>query len=110
MAVALSAAAAPRRRAGLSWQYRASVVARILAATAGAYALTSALVAVLAAVLPMARIEAVVTATLLAFLVYALAVIWVFAAGSAARAWIGLLAPTALCLFYLFPPTWLGAS
>jgi len=54
-----------------------------------------ALAAVLALYLPVSRPEAVLTGTLASFLVYAVAVMWVFAARSAARAWMGLLIPGA---------------
>lgn len=64
---------------------------RIVAALLGGYAL-AALASVAALVLPMARTEAVFTGLQLSFAVYALAVIWVFAARSATRAWAGLIA------------------
>jgi uncharacterized membrane protein len=54
----------------------------------------------------MARADAVMTATMLSFAIYACAVIWVFAARDAWRAWIGLGLPTlALAAAY-----WLGRS
>ena len=65
-----------------------------MAAVGGGYAL-AALTSVAALALPMTRPEAVLTGMLLSFVVYALAVVWVFAVRSAARAWAGLLAVAA---------------
>ncbi|AUL18860.1 DUF3649 domain-containing protein [Bordetella holmesii] len=53
----------------------------------------------------MSRVDAVVTAQMLSFVVYACAVIWVFATYSAWRAWGGVLIP-ALVLAGLY---WVGA-
>ena len=57
--------------------------------------MTALSTALLAVILPMVRIDAVLTATLLSFTVYTCAVLWVFAAGSAFRAWIGIVLPAA---------------
>jgi hypothetical protein len=66
------------------------VFSRILAAFVGGYALAAlASVAVLA--LPVSKPQAVIAGMLASFLIYAGAVIWAFAVGSAFRAWIGLL-------------------
>ena len=74
--------------------YRLGVASRAVAAIFGGYALTAAAIALLAIWLPLARAEAVLTATMLSFALYATAVIWVFAARSAWRAWFGMLVPT----------------
>jgi len=66
------------------------------AAIVGGYALASAVAVFLGAVLPLPRAEAVLAATLLSFAIYTGAVIWVFAARDARRAWLGLLLPAAL--------------
>ncbi|WP_429303830.1 DUF3649 domain-containing protein [Paraburkholderia sp. GAS199] len=66
-------------------------MARIVAAVLGGYAL-AALSSVAALVLPLARSEAVIVGLLASFAVYAGAVVWVFAARSATRAWLGLIA------------------
>ena len=66
------------------------LVSRIVAAVLGGYAL-AALTSVAVLALPMERGEAVLTGMMLSFIVYAAAVIWVFAASSARRAWAGLL-------------------
>ncbi|CAG9168497.1 DUF3649 domain-containing protein [Cupriavidus respiraculi] len=76
-------------------RYRLAVASRAVAAIGGGYVLAAAATTVLSLVLPLSRSEAVVTATLLSFLVYAGAVIWVFAARSAWRAWIGIALPAA---------------
>ena len=64
---------------------------RVLAAIFGGYALTSGVAVLLSAVLPLSRAEAVLTATLSAFVVYTCAVIWVFAVQDLRRAWLGML-------------------
>ncbi|MFO6419033.1 DUF3649 domain-containing protein [Hylemonella sp. W303a] len=66
------------------------LLSRIGAAIFGGYAL-AALASVATLALPMDKVQAVLTGLLASFLVYALAVIWVFAARSAWRAWGGLL-------------------
>ena len=70
---------------------------RVLAAIFGGYALTSGVAVLLSAVLPLSRAEAVLTATLSAFVVYTCAVIWVFAVQDLRRAWLGMLLPAILC-------------
>ncbi len=67
-----------------------ALLSRIVAALLGGYAL-AALSSVAVLALPMSKTEAVLTGMQASFLVYALAVIWVFAARSATRAWAGLL-------------------
>lgn len=73
--------------------YRWGVASRAVAAIVGGYWLAALLAAVAAVALPAGRAEATVTGTLLAFVVYPGAVMWVFATGSAARAWLGLAVP-----------------
>lgn len=87
-------------------RYRWAVVSRTLAAVFGGYALAAATAASLAIWLPMARVEAVVTASMLGFVAYVVGVLWVFAASNAWRAWRGIMAPT-LLLAGMF---WLGSS
>jgi hypothetical protein len=66
------------------------LISRIIAALFGGYALAAlASVAVLA--LPMNKIQAVIAGQLVSFLVYAGAVVWVFAVRSALKAWMGLI-------------------
>lgn len=81
-------------------RYRLLVASRILAAIIGGYALTSALSVLLALLLPVSRSEATLAATMLSFVVYAVVVLWVFAARSVMRVWLTLLV-TALPLWLL---------
>ncbi|KAA0578477.1 DUF3649 domain-containing protein [Azospirillum sp. B21] len=68
----------------------APVASRIVAALFGGYAL-AALGSVAALALPMSKPQAVLTGMLASFAIYAGAVVWVFAARNALRAWAGLL-------------------
>lgn len=83
--------------AALPPRYRWMVASRVLAAAVGGYALVSLAMAVLVLALPRldgsTPAQAVLTATLWSFAVYAAVVIWVFSTPSAWRAWAGL----ALC-------------
>jgi hypothetical protein len=82
----------PRGSAAL--RYRLGVASRALAAIVGGYAL-SALVATVSAIwFPGTRAEAAIFGMLLSFVIYTLAVMWVFAVRSAWRAWLGLLLPS----------------
>ena len=67
-----------------------SVCSRIVAAVFGGYVLAAVTSIGLVGILPMERGDAVMTALLLNFLIYCLAVLWVFATRSALRAWIGI--------------------
>jgi len=96
----LSHAAARRKRAAL--------LSRIVAALFGGYAL-AALTSVAALALPMDPVEAVLAGMQASFLVYAGAAVWVFAARSARRAWLGL-AVAALPLLVLAGRTWASAG
>ncbi len=66
------------------------------AAIAGGYAFAASASALLALLLPLPRADAVVTATLLSFALYAAAAIRAFAAPSAWRAWLELVLPALL--------------
>lgn len=66
------------------------LMSRIAAALLGGYAL-AALSSVAVLALPISKPQAVLTGMLASFLIYAGAVIWVFAVRSARRAWAGLL-------------------
>src|SRR3546814_20708676 len=77
--------------------YRLEVASRALAAICGGYALTATASGLLALTLPMQRADAVLTATLLSFTLYACAALWAFAAGSALRPWLGLGVPLVFC-------------
>lgn len=77
------------------------LLSRIAAALLGGYAL-AALSSVAVLALPVSRPQAVLAGMLASFLVYAGAVIWVFAVRSAMRAWLGLLLAAAA----LLPAAW----
>lgn len=94
---------APARRSS-----RAALLSRIVAALFGGYAL-AALTSVAALALPMGTVEAVLAGMQASFLVYAGAVIWVFAARSALRAWLGL-AAVALPLLAMACKVWAEAA
>jgi hypothetical protein len=66
------------------------LAARIVGAVVGGYAL-GALASVAALALPMSTPQAVITGMLASFVLYTGAVIWMFLARSARRAWAGLL-------------------
>lgn len=81
-------------------RYRLSVASRAVAAIAGGYGVAALSSVVLALCLPaifgMARSEATMTGLLASFAVFAFAVMWVFAARTALRAWSGLAAAAAV--------------
>lgn len=77
----------------LTPMYRWGVASRIFAAVAGGYAVASLGSICLAWILPMARVEAVVTSMMLAFVIYLLIVIACFATHTAWRAWLCVLVP-----------------
>ncbi|HIE0523632.1 DUF3649 domain-containing protein [Stenotrophomonas sp. SM006] len=66
------------------------LVSRVIAALFGGYVL-AALCSIAALALPIDGRQAVFTGMLASFLLYAGAVVWVFAVRSAWRAWIGLI-------------------
>ncbi|GJL61025.1 MAG: hypothetical protein NPIRA03_38820 [Nitrospirales bacterium] len=73
-----------------------TVTSRVGAATCGGYALTYACTAWLSAVLPLAKSEAVLTASMISFVIYTAAILWAFAANTPMRAWLVLLISTGL--------------
>jgi hypothetical protein len=81
------------RIGGVPTSYRWAVASRVLAAVFGGYVLAALSSVCMAWLLPMARGEAVVSAMMLSFLVYLVAVLWCFASHSAGRAWAGLAIP-----------------
>ncbi len=78
------------------WRYRANVAARVVAGSLGTYAVAALAAMALARILPMGRLDAVVVATLVAFLVIPAVAIWAFLARGPWRAWTGVLAVSAL--------------
>ena len=77
--------------------YRLAVLSRAAAAAVGGYAAAAALSILLSRVLPMPRAEAVLTAMLLSFALYAGAVVWAFAARNPRTVWLGLLGVAGSC-------------
>lgn len=73
---------------------RLGVASRTLVAVFGGYALAAVTTAALALWLPVEWADAVITGTLLSFLIYTVAVLFAFSTRSALRAWVGILAPT----------------
>lgn len=65
-------------------------MSRILAALFGGYAVAHTAAIALFGALPMARGEATMAAIQFSFVIYTAAVIWAFAARTAAAAWIGI--------------------
>ncbi|RLJ36758.1 DUF3649 domain-containing protein [Acidovorax sp. 106] len=100
------------KTARVDWRYRLTVASRTLAAAAGGYAVAAAFAAALSLTLAQAmpRVDAVLTATMLAWLAYAAAVAWVFYARTSWGAWLGTLAPAAVMGAVAMGPRWLGAA
>lgn len=88
---------------------RWSIASRILAALFGGYALAYGCTAFLAVYLPLARPDRVVFASLLCFVVWSAAAIYVFAARSALRAWVMVGGLTLLLCLAAFLPAEFGA-
>lgn len=76
--------------------YNCMVFSRVIAGFIGGYILTAYITMVLAELLPMSRADAVVLASLLSYVWFCMAIIWVFAVKSALKAWLGILAGIAL--------------
>ncbi|GAB3463113.1 iron transporter [Azotobacter salinestris] len=93
----------PARRAWLD------VALRVTAAVFGGYVLTYATTAALARLLPLARFNAVMVATLLSFALYTGIVLWVFAAASMRRVWLGIALSLPLAAIG-FWPAWFGGA
>lgn len=91
MASTLKAGAASPNRAA-EWRRAGGIALRLLAAIGGGYGLASLAAMTLALLLPLDRMDAVLTGMMTGLLLHAAAVLWVFAAPSALRAWIGLIA------------------
>jgi len=71
------------------WRYRTNIAARALAGTIGAYAVAACFAMALARILPLEPVQAIMPATLLAFLIMPAVTIWAFLARSPWRAWGG---------------------
>ena len=86
------------------------IVSRSCAALLGGYALSYAASACLARILPLAATDAVIVATLPAFLFYTVAILWAFARRDALRAWapLALVVPLVLIGFWPQALEWLA--
>jgi|GEM_PF-1333963 hypothetical protein len=73
-----------------------TVTARVLAASAGAYALCYAWIGAAVRLLPMEAVDATILATCLAFVLFVVVILRAFALRSARRVWLELLAGTVL--------------
>lgn len=98
--------------ARVDWRYRLAVASRTGAAVGGGYALAAALAAAgsLALAQCMPRVEAVLSATMFAWVAYVFAAGWAFYARTAWGAWGGTLLPAlALGACVLVPQWWAAA-
>lgn len=89
MGTAGASRATPDRR---GWRYRVNIAARTIAGTVGAYAVAALFGAALARSLPIGRLDSVLSATLLAFLVAPAVTVWAFLARGPWRACAGVIA------------------
>jgi len=80
-----------------SARYRWMVASRILAAAVGGYALTSAATVLVSLLWPMPQAQAVGATTMLSFILYAIIIIWVFAAKNLRRIWATIVTSTVVC-------------
>ncbi|MEY8241699.1 MAG: DUF3649 domain-containing protein [Cycloclasticus sp.] len=83
-----------------------ALFSRLLAAIFGGYLLANVASIALTHLLPGSRADGVMVAIFVSFFIYAGAVVWVFAASTAWRAWLGLFIPGLSCasiVFLLYP-------
>lgn len=88
------------RKPGPAWL---EVTSRVLAAFIGGYAFSYGFTACLAQLLPMPPVDAVIVASVSAFLVYAAAMLWAFACRTHWRAWAPALLGGPLALVGFWP-------
>lgn len=100
------------KAARVDWRYRLGVTSRAMAAIGGGYALAAGFAAALSLALAqcMPRVEAVLTATMLAWLVYAIAAGWAFYARTAWGAWGATLLPALVLGACAMAPQWLRGA
>lgn len=75
--------------------YRLDVLSRVIAASVGGYVLCNLTNLALSIVLPVPQYQGLLFAMMISFIFYTLAIIWVFAVKTAAKAWLGLLIASA---------------
>lgn len=100
------------KAARVDWRYRLTITSRAVAAIGGGYALAAGFTAALSLVLAqwMPRVEAVLTATMLAWLAYAMAAGWAFYARTAWGAWGGTLLPALALGACAMAPQWMRGA
>ena len=93
-------------------RYRLAITSRTVAAVGGGYALAAGFTAALSLLLAqcMPRVEAVLTATMLSWVVYAIATGWAFYAHTAWGAWGGTLLPAMVLGASATAPQWMRAA
>lgn len=79
-----------------SLRHKVGICFRLLAAAVGGYVLAQTVAIYIGLALPIPKAEAVMTGFMLSFILHLAAILWVFAAQTAWRAWLGLLLPSAL--------------
>jgi len=80
-------------------RYRWMIASRSVAAIFGGYGLAAAFSTCMSLILPLAgmsRSDAVLTSTMLAFVIHAVAALWAFSCTSTWRTWTGILIPAVL--------------
>lgn len=100
------------KAARVDWRYRLAIASRAVAAVGGGYALAAGFAAALSLGLAqfMPRVEAVLTATMLAWVMYAIAAGWAFYARTAWGAWGGTLLPALALGACAMAPQWMKAA
>jgi len=100
------------KAARVDWRYRLAITSRAVAAIGGGYALAAGFTAALSLALAqwMPRVEAVLTATMLAWLAYAMAAGWAFYARTAWGAWGGTLLPALALGACAMAPQWMRGT
>lgn len=82
--------------------YRLLVTARIAAAVLGGYAFATATILLLTYLLPMPQQDALMLSTMLGYLIFAIAIIWVFSVKTVKRAWLGIIISTSVVSALVF--------
>ena len=78
------------------------IFSRVLAAIFGGYWVANVMAIVLASLLSGAQADRVLTAMLVSYVIYCAAIIWVFAAKTATKAWLGIVVPGLISTALMF--------
>ncbi len=81
---------------------RLLVLSRIMAAVFGGYALTTVMILLFSYLLPLPKKDALMLATMLGYIIYALIIIWAFTVSRVKLVWLGIGASTGLCGAFVF--------